>query len=162
MRALRRLVAVSFCHMLVNVTGFCLGLSLFRSPRSVLQAWNSCKAPPGRLARGNDVAKSSAMVYLEPSRSSSWELQPSGAELQVAGGLIEIEFVRSASAAWESVARAMGGAVGARCLRLLREISGLPVEASDCLERRQQSKGWHSLWLARSAHHHRTRTRCDH
>ena len=56
------------------------------------------------FARGKDVAKSSASSARSlraPHRGTS----AAGAELRVAGGLIEIEFVRSASAAWESVAR---------------------------------------------------------
>jgi hypothetical protein len=103
-RAVWRLVVVSFCHMVVNVIGFSLGFSPFRSSRSVLQAWHSCKALP-RVSRAETTSKVlngllGAFGLLIVGTSAA------GAELQVAGGVIEIEFVRSASAGWESVARA--------------------------------------------------------
>jgi hypothetical protein len=89
--------------MLINVTGFCLKRSPFRFPRTVLKRRNSRKAPPevSRTERTSPKVLRSLVATLA---LLSVATSTSGAELRVAGGLIEIEFVRSASAAWESVA----------------------------------------------------------
>jgi hypothetical protein len=104
LRDARRLVAVAFFNKLVNVTRFCLGLSLFRSPHVVSKIRNSCQA-----ARESSDAQRPWPKVLQWSLGSFALLfataSASGAELNIAGGSIEIEFVRSASAAWESVAR---------------------------------------------------------
>ena len=101
---LRRLATVEFCHMLVSVTGLCWELSLSLAPRFVSKARASCNARPGVSCAGRTSAKVvqsllGALVLLIVAPSAS------GAQLRIGGGLIEIELVGSASAAWETVAR---------------------------------------------------------
>ena len=90
--------------MVVNVAGSCLGLSLFRSAHAVLKARNFCKA--GREGSRAQTRLPKALRWLWGGFALLMvATSASGAELRVAGGSIEIEFVRSASTAWESVAR---------------------------------------------------------
>jgi hypothetical protein len=88
----------------VNVIGFCLGFVPFHSPRAVSKARHPFKALPRVLRTATTSPKVfhgllGAIGLLIGGTSAA------GAELQVAGGSIDIEFVRSASAAWEGVAR---------------------------------------------------------
>ncbi len=90
--------------MLVSVTGLCWELSLSLAPRFVSKARASCNARPGVSCAGRTSAKVvqsllGALVLLIVAPSAS------GAQLRIGGGLIEIELVGSASAAWETVAR---------------------------------------------------------
>ncbi len=90
--------------MLVSVNGFRLGGSLSCSACAVVPHWHCCKVRPGgsrakRLSPKVLQGLLGALALLGVATSAS------GADLRVAGGLIEIEFVRSASPAWESVAR---------------------------------------------------------
>jgi hypothetical protein len=102
--AVWRLVVVPFCHIVVNVFGFCLGFSSFGSSRSGFQARHSCKALLGVSRAETTPAK---VLYALLGALGLLIVGPSaaGAELEVGGGVIEIEFVRSVSAGWESVAR---------------------------------------------------------
>jgi hypothetical protein len=102
--AVWRLVVVSFCHIVVNVFGFCLGFSPFGSSRLGFPARHSCQALP-RVSRAETT--SPKVLYGLLGLFGLLIVGPSaaGAELEVAGGVIEIEFVRSVSTGWESVAR---------------------------------------------------------
>ena len=80
---------------------------LFALSRRLVEAPEFLQSSAASFARGKDVAKGSASLV------GAFALlivvtSAAGVELRVAGGLIEIEFVRSASVAWESVARTMG------------------------------------------------------
>src|SRR6476620_7848761 len=90
-----RLATVVFCHMLVNVTGFCWGHSLFRPRRAVSKARNSCKSRPGvsRAERTSTKVVQSLLAALALLMVAPSAL---GAQLRIGGGLIEIEFVKSA------------------------------------------------------------------
>ena len=105
MRCSRRLVAVSFCNMLLNVIGFCLGFSLFRPPRAAFGARLAASSAGEFRARKETSPKVLKGLLGAFSFLHRRGLHAAGAELQIAGGLIEIEFVRSASARWEKVAR---------------------------------------------------------
>jgi hypothetical protein len=99
----RSLVAGSFRHMVGSVTGFCLELSLLRSSASIFGVRDLWKAPWG----GSRAGRRSARVLLATFTAFAFLCAGTsalGGELRVAGGVIEIEFVRPASAAWESVA----------------------------------------------------------
>jgi hypothetical protein len=101
---LRRLVAVSFFNMLLHVIGFWLGFSFFRSPHAAFETRNSCQAAPEGLRQQGTWPK--ALRWLLPGFALLIvATSASATELRIGGGSIEIEFVRSASAAWESVAR---------------------------------------------------------
>ena len=100
----RRLVVVSFCHIVVNVIGFCLRFSRFRSPHRLSRAWHSCKALL-RVSRAETTSPKVLPGWLGAFGLLVVVTSASGAELRIGGGMLEIEFVRSASAAWESVAR---------------------------------------------------------
>ncbi len=102
--AVRCLVVVSFCHMVMNVIGFCLGFSPFCSPRRLVGAWPCCKPPP-RVSRAEKTSPKVLQALLGAFALLLVATSAAGTELRIANGLIEIEFVRSASAAWESVAR---------------------------------------------------------
>ena len=92
--------------MVVNVIGFCLGTFTFCSPRRACsKARALLQRSAGSFARGKNVAKSSAKLLLGAFALLIVAPSASGAQLRIGSGLIEIEFVRSASAAWESVAR---------------------------------------------------------
>ena len=90
--------------MVVNVFGFCLGFSQFRPRRAVSKAWHSCKVLPA-VSRAETTSPKVLHGLLGAFGLLIVGTSASGAELRVAGGLIEIEFVRSASVAWESVAQ---------------------------------------------------------
>jgi hypothetical protein len=100
--AVRRLVVVSFCPMVVNVIG--LGFLPFRLTRAVFKAWRCCKVPRG-VSRAETTSPKVLQGLLGAFGLLIIGTSAAGAELQIAGGLIEIEFVGSASAAWENVAR---------------------------------------------------------
>jgi hypothetical protein len=103
-QVLRHLVAVSFWPMLVSVAGFCLGLSFFRSAPAVFKTLSSCK--PGREGSRARTRLPKALRWLLAGLALLIvAASASATELKIAGGSIEIEFIRSASAAWESVAR---------------------------------------------------------
>jgi len=104
LRGARRLATVVFCHMLVNVTGFCWGHSLFRPRRAVSKARNSCESW-GTVSRAERTSTKVVQSLLGALALLMVAPSASGAQLRIGGGLIEIEFVKSASAAWESVAR---------------------------------------------------------
>ncbi len=88
--------------MLINVTGFCLKRSLFGFSRTVLKPRNSRKAPPG-VSRMERISPKVLRSLVATFALLSVVTSVSGVELRVAGGLIEIEFVKSASVAWETV-----------------------------------------------------------
>jgi hypothetical protein len=86
------------------VFGFGLGCSRLCLPEAVSRAGHSCKVVP-RISRTGRTSPKLLHGLLGAFALLILGTSVTGTDLQVADGVIEIEFVRSASAAWESVAR---------------------------------------------------------
>ena len=142
-----RLAVEYFKRSVLADAPYCVRLSHMRpSERSFLANWDSCRVL---------LAWVRALALLGLVGSASAE------QLQVPGGSIEIEFVRSSSPVWEDVARKWVE-TSANAVSGIRKIPGAAHEASYHLFRRHQGRRRNGLWLARAAHYHLTRSRCHH